>query len=245
MTPIVDTKDPVQRVLLVLLAVAVSFLAVTYLRPDLFMTQARPTAPASASAPGMKPATIDGGPVGLGSASGSAPLATPAAGADESDLGTTAAVAFTVVNTGTEPDRLLGAASAIGGDAVVAERSGEGHDAVTHPLANGLPIPAGASVALDPDGTHLLLTGITRPEDKGDTFLVTLRFERAGEVEVPVQVRKSAEKAQAHAAAPVAIGNLRIENAWARAADTPDRGSAATPRAGSGHDKDAPPADAR
>lgn len=217
---IVDINDPVQRVLLVLLAVALSFLALTYVRPGTFITPARPTAPAA-----VAPTVIAGGPVGFGSGSAPAPPAAPAkpaAAATDPALGTTAAVAFTVVNTGTEPDRLLGASSEIGGDAAVVERTGNGQDAVTRPLTGGLPIPAGASVTLDPDGAHLLLTGVSQPEGKGDAFRVTLRFERAGEVEVPVQVRKSADKAQTRAAAPVAAGALRVENAWARAAEASD-----------------------
>lgn len=219
MSPIVDTDDPVQRVLLVLLVVALTFLAITYVRPGMFVPPAAPTARPAASAATAPTVTV-GGAVDLGI--GAAPPTANAKSAANTagDLGSAAAVALTVVNTGSEPDRLLGASSDIGGEVAVVERAGHGNEAATHPLPGGAPVPAGASVALDPDATHLLLTGITAAEHKGDTFRLTLRFERAGEVVVPVQVRRSADKAEAKAAAPVTAGALRIENAWARAADS-------------------------
>ncbi len=56
-------------------------------------------------------------------------------------------------------------------------------------LANGLPIPAGGSVALKPGGYHVMLIGLKKPLKAGDTFPLMLTFEKAGNISITVSVQ--------------------------------------------------------
>ena len=57
------------------------------------------------------------------------------------------------------------------------------------PLA-GLDIPAGQSVTLKPGGEHIMLMGLNGPLHEGQSFPLTLTFEKAGTREVSVAVEK-------------------------------------------------------
>jgi copper(I)-binding protein len=52
-----------------------------------------------------------------------------------------------------------------------------------------LGIPAGSSLVLEPNGAHLMLTGLKRPFKTGEKVPVTLRFAKAGEVKIELAVR--------------------------------------------------------
>ena len=56
------------------------------------------------------------------------------------------------------------------------------------PHAASVPVPAGQTVALSPGGFHGMLMGLTEKLTEGGTFPVTLTFERAGSVDVTVDV---------------------------------------------------------
>ena len=49
-------------------------------------------------------------------------------------------------------------------------------------------VPAGKSIRLAPQGTHIMLMGLTQPLVAGERFALTLRFARAGTQEISVQV---------------------------------------------------------
>jgi copper(I)-binding protein len=49
-------------------------------------------------------------------------------------------------------------------------------------------VPAGKRVLLAPQGTHVMLMGLTQPLVAGERFALTLQFARAGAREVSVQV---------------------------------------------------------
>jgi periplasmic copper chaperone A len=55
---------------------------------------------------------------------------------------------------------------------------------------DGLDIPAGETVALEPGGYHLMLLDLATDLEPGQEFEVTLRFEGAGERTVTVTVRE-------------------------------------------------------
>ena len=57
------------------------------------------------------------------------------------------------------------------------------------PLAS-LDIPAGQPVTLKPGGDHVMLTGLNGPLRDGQSFPLTLTFEKAGTREVAVAVEK-------------------------------------------------------
>ena len=59
-------------------------------------------------------------------------------------------------------------------------------------LVDGLPIPAGETVTLMPGGYHVMLMDLKRPLKQGETVTVTLRFEKAGAVTLPLAVSRHA-----------------------------------------------------
>lgn len=53
----------------------------------------------------------------------------------------------------------------------------------------GIDVPANGQVELKPGGYHVMLIGLKRELKTDETITVKLRFEKAGEVEVPARVR--------------------------------------------------------
>lgn len=86
-----------------------------------------------------------------------------------------------IENRGDEGDRLLGASSPAAEAVEIHAMAMEGEVMRMRELPDGLPIPAGEAVSLEPGGLHLMLMA---PEAAaaGEAREVTLRFERAGEV---------------------------------------------------------------
>jgi copper(I)-binding protein/uncharacterized protein YcnI len=97
---------------------------------------------------------------------------------------------MTITNTGSEDDRLVGAASSAAGHLEVHEMAMEGDVMKMRELADGLPVPAGATVELKPGGYHIMFMDLKAPLVEGETVSVTLTFEKAGEVEVPLTIGK-------------------------------------------------------
>jgi len=95
---------------------------------------------------------------------------------------------MSIRNDGAEDDRLMAAESAAAGRMEVHEMTMEGDVMRMRELANGLPIPAGATVDLVPGGYHLMFTELRQPLVEGETVNVTLTFEKAGEMTVPLAI---------------------------------------------------------
>ncbi len=57
---------------------------------------------------------------------------------------------------------------------------------------DGIAVPAGGTVELKPGGLHIMFMGLTQTLKAGDKFPLTLKFEKAGEVKVDVQVSAQA-----------------------------------------------------
>lgn len=104
---------------------------------------------------------------------------------------------LSIENTGTEDDRLVSATSEIAGETQIHEMAMEGDVMRMRKLPDGLVIPAGETVTLAPGGFHLMFMGLEAPFVEGETVLVTLTFEKAGTVEVPLPVQSSAADAPA------------------------------------------------
>lgn len=94
----------------------------------------------------------------------------------------------TVRNTGAEPDRLTGAAIARAGRGEIHTMSTENGVMKMAPVAGGLTIAPGESVALKPGGLHLMFLDLTDGLRAGETISGTLTFERAGTVPVTFTV---------------------------------------------------------
>jgi copper(I)-binding protein len=59
-------------------------------------------------------------------------------------------------------------------------------------------VTGGATTELKPGGLHVMLIGLKAPLKAGETFPLTLRFERAGEVKLDVPVRAIGAAAPMH-----------------------------------------------
>ena len=104
-------------------------------------------------------------------------------------IGKTGAVFFVIENHQLEDDRLIGAASDVA-QKVELHTHKQSADGVMQMVAvpEGFPVPAEGEHALARGGDHVMLMGLTRDLKDGDTFTLTLTFERAGVVEVEVPV---------------------------------------------------------
>jgi copper(I)-binding protein len=85
-------------------------------------------------------------------------------------------------------DRLIGAASPAAARVELHLTTKQG-DVMRMREVKAYDIPAGGSFALEPGGAHLMLVDLKAPLKEGARVPMTLRFERAGEVKVELQVR--------------------------------------------------------
>jgi len=88
------------------------------------------------------------------------------------------------------PDRLLSASSPAAKKAELHTMEMAGMVMKMRPIA-GLDIPAGQPVALKPSGEHIMLIGLQQPLREGQSFTLTLNFEKAGARTVSVAVEKA------------------------------------------------------
>jgi copper(I)-binding protein len=93
---------------------------------------------------------------------------------------------LTVTDTGA-PDRLLGASTPVAATAQLHETVNDNGVMRMRPVA-GLPLEAGKPVVLKPGGYHVMLMGLKQQLKPGDTFPVTLTFEKAAPVTATVTV---------------------------------------------------------
>ena len=91
-------------------------------------------------------------------------------------------------NSGTQPDRLLSAETPVAKrvEMHVTRRDGE---VMKMRQVQSFEVPARERYEMRPGGSHLMLVDIARPLKKGERFPLKLRFERAGEIEVQVEVQ--------------------------------------------------------
>jgi hypothetical protein len=130
-----------------------------------------------------------------------------------------AATFMIITNNGATPDRLVGATTDVATRVELDEiKVGSGGMAMV-PLTDGLPIPAGETVAITPGKFHIILVGLTRDLVAGDHFDLTLSFETAGDVIVSVPVFASMVDAEAEMAKspvpPTTVADISITGAWA------------------------------
>lgn len=108
----------------------------------------------------------------------------------ETRSGETAAYA-TIANRGSAPDRLVAVTVPAPASASLHETRYEKGIARMRPV-DGVEIPAGASVSLEPAGAHVMIVGLAGPLAAGESLPLTLRFERSGERRVTAEVRPAA-----------------------------------------------------
>jgi copper(I)-binding protein len=100
---------------------------------------------------------------------------------------TSAAVYATIDNKSGTGDRLLSVATDRASMAMIHE-GGMENGVARMRMVNSLEVPAGAQARLAPGGNHIMLEGLKAPLAAGGTFQLTMRFERSGNIAVPVSV---------------------------------------------------------
>ena len=100
-------------------------------------------------------------------------------------------------NTGTQPDRLLSATTPSAGRVELHSMLRDG-DVMRMRAVNDIVIPAGQTVELRPGALHVMLIGLTGALAQGAQVPLTLRFERAGEVQVSLAVQAAGAREPAH-----------------------------------------------
>ena len=95
---------------------------------------------------------------------------------------------LTIENSSDEPDRLIGVASPIAGRVEVHEMRMQNGTMIMGPVEGGIEIPPSGTVTLAPGGFHIMFMGLRDPLTEGSRVPVTLRFEKAGELETSLHV---------------------------------------------------------
>lgn len=98
-----------------------------------------------------------------------------------------AGVFMTIQNRGNDADRLVSASSPVAGVVQIHDMKMDGGMMKMREI-NGLDIKPGATVELKPGGYHVMLMELKQPLKQGETVPVTLRFEKAGTVEIKASI---------------------------------------------------------
>jgi periplasmic copper chaperone A len=96
---------------------------------------------------------------------------------------------LTIENKGTAPDRLIGGSGDIAGKVEVHEMAMNNGVMTMRPLDKGLAIEPGKTVKLAPGGYHLMMFDLKGPFKQGEKVPVTLQFEKAGKVNLSLDVQ--------------------------------------------------------
>ena len=105
---------------------------------------------------------------------------------------------MTIVNAGTQPDRLIGGSTAVAGRFEIHEMAIKEGVMQMRPVAGGLEIKPGATVELKPGGMHAMWLDLKRPLAAGERVRGSLVFERAGKVEIEYQIQPIGGAPQGH-----------------------------------------------
>jgi periplasmic copper chaperone A len=111
-----------------------------------------------------------------------------------------------ITNTGSEPDRLVGGSIAFAKRFEVHSMTMEQGVMKMREVKDGLEIKPGETVELKPGGYHVMFVDLKEPLKQGEDVTVTLKFAKAGTVEVKYPV------AAAGAGGPAAHGmNMKTD----------------------------------
>jgi copper(I)-binding protein len=105
-----------------------------------------------------------------------------------------------VTITSPTADRLVSANTPVAKKAELHTMSMQGMVMKMRPIS-GVDIPAGQPISLKPGGEHIMLMGLNEPLLEGQSFPLTLDFEKAGPRTVTVTVEKAGAKGPGPAAA--------------------------------------------
>lgn len=94
---------------------------------------------------------------------------------------------FTITNTGTEPDRLVGGSMEVSGRFEIHEMVMTENVMRMRGMKSGLEIKPGQTVVLKPGGNHAMFMDLKQPLKEGQIVKGTLVFEKAGPVAIEYQ----------------------------------------------------------
>ncbi len=96
---------------------------------------------------------------------------------------------LTIENKGSAPDRLVSISADIAGKVEVHEMAMNNGVMTMRPLDKGLTVDPGKTVKLAPGGYHLMMFDLKSPLKQGDKVPVTLEFEKAGKVQLSLDIQ--------------------------------------------------------
>lgn len=102
----------------------------------------------------------------------------------------TGAAYLSVTNNGAAPDWLVGASSPVAEKAELHESKIENGVMQMRPKGP-VTLKPGETLMLKPGGNHIMLMGLKQPLKEGDSFPLTLTFEKAGALQVTAKVMKA------------------------------------------------------
>ena len=100
-------------------------------------------------------------------------------------------------NRGKQPDRLVSASTTVAKRVEMHVTQRDGDIAKMRQL-KAFEIPGGERMLLAPDGAHLMLVDLVAPLKRGERFKITLRFERAGDLEIEMEVQEMGSRHSRH-----------------------------------------------
>jgi periplasmic copper chaperone A len=101
---------------------------------------------------------------------------------------TVAAGYLEIRNSGQQPDRVV-AASTPAAERVEFHIQMQEGEVLKMREVKDFPVPARQRLTLRPGGSHLMLVGMKQPLAKGGRVPLTLRFERAGELQIELEIQ--------------------------------------------------------
>ena len=105
---------------------------------------------------------------------------------------------MTITNKGTTADKLVSARSTVSDKVEIHEMQMDGSVMRMRELAKGLDIPPGATVMLKPGSYHIMFMELKAPLAKDAKVPVTLVFEKAGSIDVQLNVQAMGAMPQGH-----------------------------------------------
>lgn len=117
-------------------------------------------------------------------------LAVQDAWARPAKMGENGAIYFRIANGTNTEDVLLGASTDIAeaAEAHMSMQNNQGVVSMHH--QETVQVPAGEEVAFKPGNLHIMLVNLSRDLKVGDVFILTLRFQNSGEIQLQVKVKE-------------------------------------------------------